>query len=458
MLATYPLMVAFGLAVLTRRVWVALCGSVFIGYFLIIYNHFDSSSIVLNKSISAITNPSNIQILLLIMVISGFVKVLESSNATYALANSVKKYIKTKRQLMYSTWLCGILIFFTDSGNSLILGPIFRPLYDAMGVCREKLAYLLDSTSSPVCILIPFIGWGLYISSLIEISIPNATNNGIWYLLRVLPYQFYALFSLILIPLFIAKHLDFSAMARCQAGYQGLSNKPKLKTTLTFNQQPPGLCIIASFSAFFLTLACLLMIKLLFPGAEYVSNIKLDLIIAYSFASIILVFSLKEKTQFKLVELFYFYVQGIKNIVNICLILILAWQLSLICKTLQTDILITSFVAKLSVPYLIPAMLFIVSGVVSMATGSSWGTFSIVLPISISMALNINQNLYLMIGAVLSGGLFGDHCSPLSDTTILSAMASGCSPYNHIRTQLPFAVIVASLCVVFYIGFAVVLN
>jgi Na+/H+ antiporter NhaC len=436
-IAFLPLAATITMAVFTRKILLSLISGVLLGLVLVIQRDSLTHAIALA---SKVFNTSNCQIVILLFIISGFVSLLEHAGGISALTRKLIPLIKSKKQLQLMTYFSGLVLFFTDSGNSLILGPLYKPLFDKMRICREKLAYILDATSSPVCVLIPFIGWGIYISSLIESALPNSSKSGFSLLISSFGFQFYAYFTLLSVPFFILKNTHFKAMKAKQIPCERL-NLPISEAKSNRNTHfklffYPFILLLGTAATLFLSMG-------LFSSHNPLNHLKTILILSYGVSSMMLMLMLKKDSMIK--STINVFLKGAKKIFPILQILILAWCLSTLCKALGTDILLANLVINVTINKLLPLFIFAITSIIALATGSSWGSYSILLPITLAMATQLNLSYEPVIGAVLSGGLLGDHISPLSDTTILSSYGAGCTPKSHVVTQLPYALCVATL-------------
>lgn len=342
----------------------------------------------------------------------------------------------------------------------MIVGPIFAPIFKKMRISKEKLAWILDSTASPVCVLIPFIGWGVTSMGLIQTELDNLGITAIndWTAFcNAIPYQIYPILCLCIVPLVAFCKKEFGAMAKAeQDARKGIFSKlpgedaPK-KNMITNNQVSP-LVVIIPLVVLFVTLFGILIpqgfpVKQV-PGGDF----RVALISGYLLAAVTMILLMKHYKVMSIKDGISTYVKGCSKLFDCMVMLILAWGLSAAGEVLGTSEFIVS-IAQGNVPYwMVPSIVFLIGAIMSFATGTSWGTFAIVMPIAIPMAYHLDANLYVTIGAVLSGGLFGDHCSPVSDTTILSASGANCELMNHTWTQLPYSVLCA---VVSFFGFMV---
>lgn len=397
-----------------------------------------------------LTDSYNAGVIVLIIFIGGFIKLMEKSGGAQAFSKSVYKYVNTKLKAQFCAWLGGILIFFSDLGTPLLVGPVFRPLFDKLKISREKLAWILDSTSSPVAILVPFIGWGVYIMGLIQAEFDNLHVEQSDYstFVAAIPFQIYAILAILMIPLVALTKKDFSQMKKAEheaasREYSFEEEPPRQsgkeeKVYRTSNAKPAMVIvpIIVVFATLFITLA-----PLGFPFQKVDGNaFRVALTMGYFYGALVLmafIFIYRVKT-FR--DTFKIYVDGMKSMTDVAVTLVLAWSLGSMISSLGTaDFIVNGLKTMNFSAGLVPAAIFIFGAFVSFSTGSSWGTFAIMMPLAIPMAHAFGIPYAIAVGAVLSGGLFGDHCSPISDTTILSSTGAECDLVDHVKTQLPYA-------------------
>ena len=455
-----PIILTIGLAIWTKNVILSLFTGLLCGVLII---SGGNPVLALKATIGEYVIPRlldsyNAGIIVLLVFIGGFVTLLEKSGGAEAFARKVANFIDTRCKTQLAAWLGGILVFFSELGTPMIVGPIFAPIFQKMRISKEKLAWILDSTASPVCVLIPFIGWGVTSMGLIQaefdkLGITAITDRTAF--CKAIPYQIYPILCLCFVPLVALSGREFSAMAKAeQNARQGIFSRlpsedtPK-KNMITNNNVSP-LVVIIPLIVLFVTLFGMLAPKGFpikqVPGGEF----RVALISGYLLAAVTMILLMSHYKVMSIKEGISTYIKGCSKLFDCMVMLILAWALSAVGDVLGTSEFIVSIVQG-TVPYwLVPSIAFIIGVVMSFATGTSWGTFAIVMPIAIPMAYHLDASLFVTIGAVLSGGLFGDHCSPVSDTTILSASGANCELMNHTLTQLPYAAICA---VVSFFGF-----
>ncbi|CAM2969509.1 Na+/H+ antiporter NhaC family protein [Moritella viscosa] len=452
-----PIIITLVLSLSTRNVVIGLFAGVLTGVFMLNgLQPLDSLGILVKDHlVPQLTDGYNAGVLVLLVFIGGFVALMEQSGGGQAFAQKVTHWISTKCKAQLSAWFGGIFIFFSDLGTPLIVGPVFRPMFDKLKLSRQKLAFIIDSTSSPVAILIPFIGWGVYIMGLIqkEFTALSLETSDWQAFINAIPFQFYAFLAIFIVPLVAIKNLDFGPMAEAEAqAKKGLFTGKSQDTLEAFthkNAKP-------SFVWAPLLVMAVVLISMLGPLGfpfEKVSGsaFRAALSSSYFFAAITLLILMAVYGVRNLTDGIAVYLKGMGNMMQVAIILVLAWALSGIGKDLGTAAYIAEQALGGFPSWLLPAVTFLLAAIISFATGSSWGTFAIMMPLVIPTAVAIDAPLYISIGAVLSGGLFGDHCSPVSETTILSSTGAGCDQFEHFRTQLPYALLNGAIALVSFV-------
>jgi Na+/H+ antiporter NhaC len=355
--------------------------------------------------------------------------------------------VSTPAKAQLLAWLSGLGIFFTDSGNSLIIGPLYRSVFEEFRLCKEKLAYILDTTSSPISILIPFIGWGAYIMGLIEQAYEEVglTENAFSVLVKVIPYQFYAFLALLSVPIVVMSRRDYGPMLAAQRKY--------LRERSSESAKPAPAAVPADAHAadrlqvFLAPLGVMLVIVIgLFiwhgthDGVTSI-HIRSTLVIAYLSASITCAAMMRFYHGVTLGKSLTVFVEGAEKLVYISIVLVLAWSLSSVTNDLRTAEYVSSLIGGTVPAQLFPVLVFILGSIISLSTGSSYGTFAILMAIAVPVGLDLGASMYLTIAAVLSGGLIGDHISPISDTTVLASVGADCNHISHVTTQSAYAAV-----------------
>ncbi len=453
-----PLLTIFA-AIYSRNVVLALIIGILSGS--LILTGFNPFAAILNsvedQVLQEIAAGTQVQVILAIMIIGGFVNLLEQSGGARAFASSISRIISTGAKAQVVAWLSGLAIFFTDSGNALIIGPLYRSVFDRFKLCREKLAYILDTTASPISILIPFIGWGAYIMSLIEASYDEIglTENAFSVLLNVFPYQFYAFLALLTVPIVIWTRRDYGPMLRVQKQY--LIDRAKEESTSAATAVVEAETDTSDHMAIFLYPlgVMLLMVGSLITwhwnhdGVTGV-HIRSTLAISYLTASMTCAIMMRRYKSVPYTESLNLFIKGAEKLVYISIILVLAWSLNSVTSDLRTADYLASVISDTVAPAYFPMIVFVLGALTSLSTGSSYGTFAILMAIAVPVGFELGASMYLTIAAVLSGGLMGDHVSPISDTTVLASVGADCNHLSHVTTQGAYAFLTGMVALLAY--------
>lgn len=453
-LSIVPPLVALTLAIGTRNVLLSLGFGVLLG--MIIHAGFNPWIGLLDLFERGVfvqlTDASHAQVLIIILIIGGFVQLIDRSGGMRSFARSMTRVVDSPLKAQLAVWFTGLGIFFTDSGNPLILGPLFRPIFTRLRICREKLAFIIDSTSAPVCILIPFISWGVYVMGLLEQSFGSLglDREPLGAFLGAIPFQMYPVLALVTVPVMAFTARDWGPMARAQRRHHPVAVEEP-PTGDDSRPTPSSRVVLIPLATLLLTLLCLFTVFAIDLGSLPGEKVRLSLALAYLTATAVAAALLRREGIFSWRQSFRAFLDGTGRMVLICAILLLAWSLGDVCELLHTGEYLATAIDGLLRPGLLPAVVFVLAAVFSLATGSSWGTFALLLPIAIPVAHYSGAPLAVTTAAVLSGGIFGDHCSPISDTTVLSSMATGCRHADHVNTQLPYAAVTGGVALLGFV-------
>ena len=448
-----PPLLAIVLAMWTRRVILALFFGLWLGVTMLHrWNPLTGLRALIEEfAFEQVSDPWNASVLVLMLCIGGFVRLIVRSGAAEAFATALARVVTNPARAHLAVWCSGIAIFFSDSANPLILGPLFAPLFDRLRLSREKLAYLIDSTAAPICILVPITSWAAFVLSLLarESGDLPVEETPLAIYLHSIPFQFYALGSLFLVPWIGLMGLDYGPMRRAKARSVATTALAGPSSPRERNETNPIPLRRAKVGAAALgTLAIVILVVFLgsggFPDVAVLDALARGKSITavtsgFVAAALMLGGLLLAERAMTLRELITHWIRGAASMSGVLLILTLAWSLGACCDALGTGAYVGAVVESTVSPLLVPALVFLVGAIVSFATGSAWGCYAILMPISIPLALQMGVPIHLVLAAVLSGGIFGDHASPISDTTILSSMGAGCEHVEHVRTQLPYA-------------------
>lgn len=487
-----PPLAAIVLCVLLREAVISLFLGVLLGAFLIYgYNpiaalYHSVDEIILTELLKA-NNAIN---LIYVVLIGGFVEIMNRSVYTRYWIASLANLLRNRRNAGATIWGSGMLLFVDDYANSLIVGYGFRKLVDRVRISREKLAFIVDTTSAPITSIAIISTWiGFEITTIQNVldarGFDAYTGYGLFF--TSIPYRFYPILILFFCLMIAYTGRDYGPMRKVEErtmreGGTGSVDKDD-DETLPADMETPHWSSIAVFAPFalltFFTLFFLTYtgiqagavvdysqpwetLKEIFNEADAYRSILYSTLIASVFSYLIHLALLRES----FTRVYDAWMGGCKAMFPICMILLLAWSIGSVCSQLKTDEFIASMLGADFDPTFLPAVTFICAAVISFSTGTSFGTMSILIPIVVPIVLPFAESdpsiLNATVGSILGGAIFGDHCSPISDTTILSSAASGCSVTAHVSTQLPYALTAAAAATVclMSVGFmpAFVLN
>lgn len=355
--------------------------------------------------------------------------------------------IKSQRSALVLTYIVGVIIFVESSITSLIAGAVGRPFCKEYNISNAKLAFVCDSTSAPVSSLLVFNGWGALLLGLIstQISLGTISGDSVKILIDSVLYNFYAMSALVVTFIAIWFKIDIGSMK--SAKYIDLQNN---SSTCRENK-----------SMYYMLIPIILMVILVFvflyiTGDSNILKGSGSSSIFYTMLSVV-GFTLFYYVLTKNMTLKTWSVTSVKGAVKlipIASILLFAFAIGQVTSELKTGQYLASLASENLSVYFLAGIIFLLASIMAFATGTSWGTFSIMLPIAVAMAVSMDANIALVIGAVISGGIFGDHCSPISDTTIISSMASDCEVVEHVKTQLPYALISGVIALILFVVFS----
>ncbi len=502
-LTLLPPLLAIVLAFITKNVVLSLVLGVFSGSLLINSGSLTKSFTDLaGRIVSSMADSWNAGIILQVLAIGGLIALVTKMGGARAIAESLSKRAKSPASAQVIAWIMGLFIFFDDYANSLIVGPIMKPITDKMKISREKLAFIIDSTAAPIAGLALVSTWIGYEISLIKdgyslIGIDNINAYGVF--METIPYRFYNILMLIFVlasglmlrefgPMYKAEHRARTTGKVTEVevdedkGDEMLKEKEGIVPTIWNALVPILTLIIGALLGFYfnglgaLEGETLEMVKAS-PISMYAiretfgaSDASIVLFEAALFASIIAILMGMKQKIFKLGEAIDTWVHGMKHLVITGVILLLAWSLSSVIKELGASTYLVSLLSDSVPKFLLPSIIFVLASIISFSTGTSYGTMGILMPLAIPLAnaVGINSGLadlalsnytIIAVSAVLTGAIFGDHCSPISDTTILSSMGASCDHIAHTRTQIVYAIAVGIIAIVFgYLPVSMGLN
>ena len=494
-----PPVVAIVLAFITKDVVLSLFIGVFSGTFLI--NVIDSSipmtfvkgfTDIVKRVVGSLADSWNAGIVLQVLCIGGVVALITKMGGTKAVAIWLSKKAKTGVSAQISTWVMGLFVFFDDYANSLIVGPIMRPITDKFKVSREKLAFIIDATAAPIAGLAVISTWvGLEISLIKQgyelIGITNVNAFSIF--VETMPYRFYNLFMLFFIVCTAFMGREFAGMLkaerRARAGElhprrdgamiedvedKTLEPKENIKLQSSNAIVPLLVLILGAFVSFYFSGLGALEGEALesakahpltfhtFQATFGAADASVALFQSALLATVVAIFMAVYRKILTVREAIETWGKGWKTMITTIIILLLAWSLSSVIKELGTSRYLVDLLSQSTPKIVLPAAIFMLGSFISFSTGTSYGTMGILMPLAIPLASAVGMHsglegdalhayMIVNISAVLTGAIFGDHCSPISDTTILSSMGAGCNHIDHVQTQMPYALAVCAISI-----------
>ncbi|WP_413692795.1 Na+/H+ antiporter NhaC family protein [Psychromonas sp. KJ10-2] len=480
MLSILPAAVALGLAIITRRVLISLGIGIVLGAMLLAdYSVVEAGKYIYSTVKSVVVedgglNTWNMSIVAFLLLLGMMTAVLTLSGGTRAFADWALDHIKNKRGASLLAAFLGVFIFIDDYFNSLAVGSISRPVTDRFSVSRAKLAYILDSTAAPMCILMPVSSWGAYIMTIIGgilVSHGMTEYSPLGAYVALIPMNFYALFTLLMVFAVILFKLDIGPMKKHEQAAQSNgsvedASHVDLQDELGIEEHQRGKVGDLVYPIIGLILATLFFMvytgngalaevgkPFSVLGAFENTDVGASLVYGGLVGLVLALFTvLKQKQTFDNIR-FALWV-GAKSMFGAIIILFFAWSIGSVIGDMNTGTYLSTLVQGNIGLHWLPVILFVLSGAMAFSTGTSWGTFGIMLPIAGDMAGATDLAMMLpMLSAVLAGSVFGDHCSPISDTTILSSTGARCKHIDHVSTQLPYAL---SMAFVSIVGFVVI--
>ncbi|RUO29860.1 sodium:proton antiporter [Aliidiomarina sedimenti] len=451
-----PSLLAIVFAILTRRVILALLGGVLLANGLFyapdLLSAFLGSVVSLS---SALVDPGNMQIWAFTLIIGALFGVLEGGGTFrhFVAALERRRLGNSPRKARLFTWFLGVAVFIESNVSIMTSGTTSRPLYDRLGMSREKLAYLIDSTCAPICILIPLNAWGAFNLGLIS---AQDIANPLLTFAQSLLFNFYAILAIVL-ALWVAWS-GWSIGPMRKADRRALTQAEQNADAAT--QSEPATADYNSAAARSVMLSLLSMIVLVPLMLLITGNGSIvqgagttSVLVAVSCALALAVFGARISLQTSWRKLGWHALQGARKILPLAIILWLAMVLGDMTRMLGTASFITSLIDDSFPVWVLLPTTFILAALTAFAIGSSWGTFAIMLPLAIPLALSLGLPPAPFIAAAISGGIFGDHASPISDTTILASLAAGTEHIDHVRTQLPYALLAAFGTILLYLTY-----
>ncbi len=478
-----PPLLAIGLAIKTRQVFVSLLFGIWFGWVVLSSgNPFTGTLATIQALVDVFKEAGNTRTIMFSALVGALIAFIQRSGGVDGFIHYVNRLLQavekkkegnSRRVVQLLAWITGFSIFVESSINVLTVGSIFRPLFDRLKIPREKLAYIADSISAPTCILIPLNAWGAYIMGLL---LAQGLENPLHIMIRAYPLNFYPFLAMFIVLTVILLQKDFGPMRKAEEraikegkvladGATPMISNEIVSLEIKDNVRAKARNMLVPI----ITMVVMMPIGLVYSGWDQVKDsVQLSLgehlfqavgngsgstAVLWAVLTALTVAAIMYRTQkiFKLNEIIDLTFKGIGGLIPLALLMMMAFAIGKVCRDLGTGIYIAELSREWLSPHFVPVIVFLVSCFIAFSTGTSWGTFAIMIAIGIPMAQAMDVSIPLTVGAVLGGGVFGDHCSPISDTTIISSMASASDHIDHVKTQLPYALLGGAIAALLYL-------
>ncbi len=460
--ALVPSFVAIILALITKEVYSSLFIGIVVGATLAANGNFEKTltNIFTNGIVASVSDSYNVGILVFLIMLGSIVCLMNKAGGSAAFGRWAETHIKSRRGAQLATILLGVLIFIDDYFNCLTVGSVMRPVTDRHKISRAKLAYLIDATAAPVCIIAPISSWAAAVSGFVE------DGSGLALFIRTIPYNFYALLTITMMLSLTIRKIDFGPMAKfernAKAGDLFSGENPYASET---DKVPEGKGTVLDLVLPIIVLVICCVIGMIytggfFGGANFVeafsnSDASVGLMLGSAFGLLFAIIYYVARKSFSFREAMACVPEGFKAMVPAIMILVFAWSLKNMTSFLGADVYVAGVISGSAkgLQMFLPAVIFLIGCVLSFATGTSWGTFGILIPIVLQAFpwSDGNPLSIICVAACMAGAVCGDHCSPISDTTIMSSAGAQCAHVNHVSTQLPYAVTCACVSAITYL-------
>ena len=455
-----PPIIAIILAIWTKQVILSLFAGIWMGFTLMSgFNPLTGFTAGVDGLIHVFSEAGDTRVIIFTLLIGSLIATIEHSGGVRGFVHflETRRWVHNKLRAQVLAWATGLVIFVESNITLLVAGSVSRPLFDRYKVSREKLAYLIDATSAPVCVMIPLNAWGAVIIGLIASS---GVDNALEVFVASIAYNFYAIVAIILAAVVIWKNLDIGPMKKAEERTQngdilwpGAMPMVDISAEQVTHDDDGNIPSAALMVLPILTMVAMMPIGLYITGDGNLiaGSGSISVLWAVMAAIFVLWIMLLGLGASSINELMRTFMKGAEALLPIATILLFALALGDVAQALGTGIYIAGVVGESIPGPLLAPLIFLVSAFIAFSVGSSWGTFAIMIPIAIPIATTLGFSVPLFLGAAISGAIFGDHASPISDTTVVASMASATDHIDHVRTQLPYALIAAAIAATMFL-------
>ena len=455
-----PPIIAIVLAIWTKQVILSLFAGIWMGFTLLNgFNPLLGATEGVNGLIHVFSDAGDTRVVLFTLLIGSLIATIEHSGGVRGFVHFLesRRWVHNRLRAQILAWGTGLIIFVESNITLLVAGSVSRPLFDRYKISREKLAYLIDATSAPVCVMIPLNAWGAVIIGLVT---STGVDNALQVFIASIPYNFYAIVAIILAAVVIWKNIDIGPMKKAEERTHNgdilwPGAMPMVDVSAAqFTEEDDGEIPSAALMALpILTMVTMMPIGLYITGDGDLIEGSGSVSVLWAVIAAILVswIMILGQGSSSINELMQIFMKGAGSLLPIATILLFALALGDVAIELGTGIYVAGVVGDTIAGPLLAPLIFIVSAFIAFSVGSSWGTFAIMIPIAIPIATTLGYPVPLFLGAAISGAIFGDHASPISDTTVVASMASATDHIDHVRTQLPYALLAAAIAATMFL-------
>ena len=458
-----PSLIAICLALITKEVYSSLFIGIVVGGLFAANFNFEKTvlHVFSDGIVASVADSYNVGILVFLVMLGAIVAMMNKAGGSAAFGRWAQDHIKTRVGAQFATVVLGVLIFIDDYFNCLTVGSVMRPVTDRHKISRAKLAYLIDATAAPVCIIAPISSWAAAVSSYVE------DGSGLALFIRTIPYNLYALLTIVMMVTLTAREVDYGPMAKYERNAKEKGDLFSGKNPYEGIQDnvPEGKGIVLDLVLPIVVLVACCVVGMIYSGGFFSgenfidafsnSDASVGLMLGSAFGLIFAIIYYLIRKSFTFKEAMESIPEGFKAMVPAIMILIFAWSLNTMTSYLGADEFVAGIIdnSAKGLQMFLPCVIFLIGVFLSFATGTSWGTFGILIPIVLkAFPWSAGNPISIVcVAACMAGAVCGDHCSPISDTTIMSSAGAQCEHVNHVSTQLPYAMTAAAVSAVGYL-------
>ncbi|MGI6141208.1 MAG: Na+/H+ antiporter NhaC family protein [Caldicoprobacterales bacterium] len=442
-----PTIVTIVLCLWTKQVYLGMFAGVFAGSIILVGgNPLTGLTDSLERLLAVFSSGWNFKIILFATIIGGMIELMGAAGGVRGLIEWLEKKasIDNKNKAQVFTWIIGVVLFFDQVTSEAVTASVGKTLSDKYEYSREKVAYIVDSTASPICALLPLNSWGAYIVGLLTVLSVSAPIN---VLIKALPFNFYCIMALLICFIVAKKDINIGPMKKAEERRALACKSADVAVETNQKISSPAIAIVPLF----VLLICVPTFLFVTGGGSFTSGDASTAVFWGVLAATLVAFFAAKKAGLGFQESKTALMKGIIDMLPVAMLLVLAFALGSICSELQVGAYVSSLTSVYLPNQIMPALVFFTGCLMAFASGSSWGTFAIMIPIIVPMAAASDIPLHILLAAMLSGAIMGDHSAIMSDSTVMASIFSGCDNVDHFKTQIPYALIAAGISLILFL-------